>query len=99
MREEARKIDGAIRFDEQVEQVQDAVALADRFLDQAQAVGLRLRLQLGERPQASLRLVLGVDDTQVAEVQQHVVELRQGGGEAFFECRHEGLCIERLANS
>jgi hypothetical protein len=47
MREEPCKVDDAIRFDEDVEQVQDAVVEADRFLDQAKALGLGLRLQLG----------------------------------------------------
>ena len=68
------------------------LAVADRVLDQTQAVGLRLRLQLGERPQTSLRLVLGADDAQVAEVRQHVVELLQSGGEARFEDQRAHPC-------
>jgi hypothetical protein len=60
-------------------------------------VGFRLRLQLGERPQATRRLVPGANDAQVTEMRQHVVELRQGRGKTYLERLHEGLRIERLA--
>lgn len=72
---EAREIDNPICFDEHVKQVQDAVALANRLFDQAKTARLRLRFQLGQRPEAAILILIGMENAEVVEIGRDPVEI------------------------